>query len=101
MQSETIVSGFALTMGMSHGSHYLAYHPGTQPYSQVSATHFKIRHPLNSSMDAQSSNELQWLDLKIGYQDGSPHDSHQGDLNTLLLCIRLQLACALWPVVGV
>ena len=39
-------------------------------YSQVSSTHLKIGQ--FSSMGALSSNELQWLDIKIGQQDSSP-----------------------------
>ena len=29
---------------------------------------------------SRSSNELQWLDLKIGHQDRSPSNCHQGDM---------------------
>ena len=28
----------------------------------------------------RSTNELQWLDLKIGHQGSSPSDGHQGDM---------------------
>ena len=32
------------------------------------------------SMGAQSSNELQWLDLKIGFQDSSASYGCQGNM---------------------
>ena len=38
------------------------------------------RHPKMKSTDAQSSNELQQLDLYVGYQDNSPSNGHQGNI---------------------
>ena len=32
------------------------------------------------STGARSSNELQWHDFKIGYQDSSPSNDHQGNI---------------------
>ena len=32
------------------------------------------------NLGAQSSSELQWLNLKIGHQDSSPTNGHQGDM---------------------
>ena len=46
--------------------------PDTQWYSQVAATHLKIGHLYRKSMHGQTSNELLWLDGKIGHQDSSP-----------------------------
>ena len=34
------------------------------------------------STGAQSSNELQWLDLKIEHQDSNPSNDHQADIPT-------------------
>ena len=53
---------------------------GHNVLSPVIATHLKIGHPQISSAGAQSPYELQWLDLKIGHQDSSPHNNHQGDM---------------------
>ena len=36
------------------------------------------------STGARSSNELQWLDLKIGHQDSSPSNVHQGNMPYLM-----------------
>ena len=43
--------------------------------SQVAATNLCI-----SGICTQSSNNLQWLDFKIRYQDGSPSDGRQDDM---------------------
>ena len=59
-------------------------YPVILPCRQVSGTHFKIRpgtHRFHSSMIVRSSNKFQWLGTKIGYQDGSPSNVHQGDMS--------------------
>ena len=33
-----------------------------------------------SSTGARSSDELQWFDIEIGYQDSSPTNAHQADI---------------------
>ena len=44
-------------------SHYSDYYTGPLSFSQVTATHLKIRYPsMNSSTGTRSSSELQWLD---------------------------------------
>ena len=48
---------------------------GTLSCRQVSATH------LISSTGARSSNELHWLDFKIGHQDRSPNNGRHGDMH--------------------
>ena len=39
-----------------------------------------IGHLSMESTSTQSSNELQWLDVKRGHQDGSPSNDRWGDL---------------------
>ena len=34
----------------------------------------------DNEMDVWSSNELQWLDLKIGHKDSGHSNGHQGDM---------------------
>ena len=41
---------------------------------------FGIRFPLMKFIDAQSSNELQWPDTKIGHQDSSSAKGHYSDM---------------------
>ena len=50
---------------------------GTLSCSQVSATHVNIGHLCRFHL--RSLNELQWLELKIGYQDSGPCNGNQGD----------------------
>ena len=52
-----------------------------QPFMIKSAAPLKIGHPGIKSTRVQSSNELQWLDLNIGYQDSSPSYGRQGDMS--------------------
>ena len=40
---------------------------------------FEDRAPVDSSTGARSSNELQWLDLKVGHQESSHSHNHQED----------------------
>ena len=49
-------------------------------WSQVSAVQLKVRHH-KSIMGAWSSNELQWLDLKIEHQDRSPSNGALGPVS--------------------
>ena len=53
-------------------------YPDTLSCSQVSANHLKIGHP--KSKVAQSSDKLQWLDLKMKHQDSSSSNCHQCDV---------------------
>ena len=62
--------------------HFCGFFPGTLSSSEVSATHLKIGHPQISFMGAWSSNELQWLDLKIWHQDSSSSNGCQGDMSS-------------------
>ena len=64
--------------GLPPGKHCWGYYPGTLSCSEVSSTHLKTGHPWISSMGAPSSNKLQWLHLKIGHQNSSPSNNHQG-----------------------
>ena len=36
-------------------------------------------HLVKSLQHMRTSNELQWLDMRIGYQINRPSDNHQGD----------------------
>ena len=70
----------ACQTGMSLGSHSWGYCPGTLSLCQVSAICLKIGHPSIKSVSAWSSNELQWLGLKIRHKDSSPSYDQQGDI---------------------
>ena len=48
------------------------------------------------SMGALSSSDLHWLDLKIGYQGGSPNNGHQGNIPCYLLDLNISNVC--WEV---
>ena len=49
------------------------------------------------STGAQSSNELEWLDLKIGRQNSGPSDGHKGDMHYYSHCIKQRLSfSSLW-----
>ena len=51
------------------------------PYLVVKSLQLNWRPaPVDFTTGARSSNELQWLDLKIRHQDSSPSDDHQGDM---------------------
>ena len=57
---------------MLTGGHCWNYYPGTLSYSQVSATQLKRVYPYISSAGAQTSNQLHWVDLEAGHQNGAP-----------------------------
>ena len=63
----------------STNSHCWGYYPGALS-CQVSAIHLLIGHPQMKSTGVWSSNELQWLHIKIHvlHQDSSPNNDHQG-----------------------
>ena len=61
--------------GVSPGWHCWGYNHCILPCSQISPTHLKIRHLQIKSTGARSTNELQWLNLKMGIQDSNPHNS--------------------------
>ena len=51
------------------------------------------------STGAWSSNELQWLDLKVGHQESSPGNGHQGDMpNSLIISSKLHTMKHLIPL---
>ena len=58
---------------------------------------WRLDTPSMKSMATQSSNDLQWFDLKIRHQDNSPNNSHQGDMpyNGEILQLRVELCCRL------
>ena len=53
----------------------------------VTSTHLKIKNLCSSFTGAHSSNESQWFDLKIGHQDSSPSNGHQGDISYWDACM--------------
>ena len=51
------------------------------------------------STGAWSSNKLQWLDLKIGHQESSHSNGHQGDMpNSLTISSKLHTMKHLIPL---
>ena len=48
------------------------------------------------STGAWSSNELQWLDLKIGHQESSPSNGHQDDMPDSYLVARWRESAWQW-----
>ena len=60
----------------------LGYYPGILSGMQLSATHLKIRHEW-FLYGCQSSNEMKWLDLKIGHQASNLSNDHQDNMTYL------------------
>ena len=56
------------------------YCSGTLSLSEVTATHSRTAHLYIISTGAQSSNKLQWFDLKIGHHDSSFRSGHQSSI---------------------
>ena len=74
--------------GESPGGHCWGYNPGTLSFSQVIfATHLKIKGMKSTGAQWVAEwpwlkviNKLQWTKLKIGHQDSSSSNDHQGDM---------------------
>ena len=75
-QGATYIRGFTV-ISDSHCYMGLRY-PGT--HHVVSVYHLEIRQPEMKSTGTQSSDELQWLHLKIGDQDSSSSNGRQGEM---------------------
>ena len=52
------------------------------------------------STDARSSNELRWIDIKIGHKYSSPSSGHQGDISSYAFFALLALCEESPPVTG-
>ena len=61
---DVIMERHFVKWGLSPNSHHWNYHSGTLSIGQVPATHLKL-----GNAGARYSNEMQWRDIMIGYQD--------------------------------